>query len=79
MVSNGSSVNGTKYKRAGWAALKTSDDTVAVKRPVKSKKINYSRKKYFNQFTKKIANQWAMKISNFIQMIGWRNTSFNWI
>lgn len=35
MVSNGSNVNGTKYKRAGWAALNTSLLTVAVNNPRK--------------------------------------------
>ena len=34
MVSSGSNVNGTKYSRAGWAALNTSDETVAVSKPV---------------------------------------------
>ena len=34
MVTSGSSVNGTRYNSAGCAALNTSDDTVAVSRPV---------------------------------------------
>jgi hypothetical protein len=38
IVSNGSSVNGTRYKRAGWAALNTSEDTVAVNNPEKDTK-----------------------------------------
>jgi len=35
MVKRGNSVNGTRYSRAGWAALKISEDTVAVTRPRK--------------------------------------------
>ena len=35
MISNGSRVNGTKYKRAGWAAWKNSDEIVDVSRPGK--------------------------------------------
>lgn len=35
MVSSGRRVKGTRYSRAGWAALKTSDDTVAVSNPKK--------------------------------------------
>ena len=31
----GRRVKGTKYSKAGWAALKTSEDTVAVNRPRK--------------------------------------------
>lgn len=33
MVRSGRSVNGTRYNSAGWAALNTSDDTVAVNKP----------------------------------------------
>ena len=33
MVSSGRRVKGTRYNRAGWAALNTSDDTVAVSNP----------------------------------------------
>lgn len=36
---NGSNVNGTKYKRAGCAALKISEETVAVRSP--EKRINF--------------------------------------
>lgn len=35
IVNNGSSVNGTKYRSAGWAALNTSELTVAVSSPRK--------------------------------------------
>lgn len=36
MVRRGKSVKGTRYSSAGCAALKTSDDTVAVSSPVTS-------------------------------------------
>lgn len=32
-MSKGKSVKGTRYNNAGWAALNTSDDTVAVNKP----------------------------------------------
>jgi len=35
MVSNGKRVKGTRYRSAGWAALKISDETVAVNSPRK--------------------------------------------
>lgn len=35
IVRSGNSVNGTKYNSAGWAALNTSELTVAVSRPRK--------------------------------------------
>lgn len=35
MVRRGNSVNGTKQSKAGWAALNTSEDTVAVTKPKK--------------------------------------------
>ncbi len=35
IVRRGKSVKGTKYNKAGWAALNTSDDTVAVSSPRK--------------------------------------------
>ena len=36
IVSNGNRVNGTRYNNAGWAALNTSDETVAVNKPIKN-------------------------------------------
>ena len=42
MVSRGSNVKGTRYNSAGWAALNTSDDTVAVKRPGQQTIVNTS-------------------------------------
>lgn len=35
IVSSGRRVNGTRYKRAGWAALNISELTVAVSNPKK--------------------------------------------
>lgn len=43
IVKSGNNVNGTKYKSAGWAALKISELTVAVNKP----------RKYLNKKTKK--------------------------
>lgn len=33
-MSKGKRVKGTRYSNAGWAALNTSDDTVAVSKPI---------------------------------------------
>lgn len=40
IVNNGNNVNGTKYNKAGWAALNTSELTVAVNKPRKYLKVN---------------------------------------
>ena len=35
-------MNGTRYNNAGWAALNTSDDTVAVNKPANEQIPSYS-------------------------------------
>lgn len=43
MVSRGRRVKGTRYSRAGWAALNTSDDTVAVSNPDTKRRTHVER------------------------------------
>ena len=43
MTRIGNSVNGTRYSNAGWAALYTSDATVAVTKPGENKTIARSK------------------------------------
>ena len=34
-------MNGTRYNNAGWAALNTSDDTVAVNKPANTVELQW--------------------------------------
>ena len=54
MTRIGNSVNGTRYSNAGWAALYTSDATVAVTKPGENKTITRSKLVYFIRFSAKI-------------------------
>lgn len=54
MTRIGNSVNGTRYSNAGWAALYTSDATVAVTKPGENKTIARSKLVYFITFSAKI-------------------------
>lgn len=64
MVTRGISVNGTRYNSAGCAARNTSDDTVAVTKPVEHKTAK-SRVIYYHRMVE-VAHGRAVEKSEYV-------------